>query len=51
MIKTPLTGMARPVTDSVKRAMGYLKDRPDPRMMGREPQPGEVGWRPQGHRR
>ena len=55
MIKTiPLSGAAQPVTDSVKRAMSYLKDRPDPCAVGREgndPQPGDVRWRPQGHRR
>jgi hypothetical protein len=50
MIKTPLTGAARPATDSVKRAMDYLKGKPDPRGFD-QPQPGDPAWRPQGHRR
>ena len=54
MIKTmPLSGAARPVTDSIKRAMAYLKDKPDPCAPERketDPQPGDVRWRPQGHR-
>jgi hypothetical protein len=51
MIKAPITGFARPVTDSVKRAKDYLKGRPDPGAIGPEPQPGEADWRPHGHQR
>jgi hypothetical protein len=48
MIRKPLTGAAQSPTDSVQRAMDYLKDKPLP-FAGEKPRPGDVEWRPEGH--
>jgi hypothetical protein len=48
MIRKPLTGAAQSPTDSVQRAMDYLKDKPLP-FAGNKPKPGDAEWRPEGH--
>jgi hypothetical protein len=47
MFRPPLSGSAQPVSDTVKRAMELLKNRPEPRAPA-PPQPGTPEWRPRG---
>jgi hypothetical protein len=47
MLKVPLTGAAQSPTDSVKRAMDFLRSKEGPRPAAR-PQPGDPEWRPEG---
>jgi hypothetical protein len=45
MLKPPLTGRAQPATDTVKRAMEILRQKPALAAPER-PAPGDPAWRP-----